>query len=391
MTPGEGGPGTVGERGQRPLRIVVLSWRDVHHPEAGGSEVYVHEVARRWVASGHRVTVVSARAQGQERHEVIDGVVHLRRGGRLTVYPQGLLHLMRAGRGVDVVVDVVNGLPFGSPLVRRHGVVALVHHVHQEQWRIIYPDWRGRIGWFVESWVTPRLYRRVPFVTVSEATRADLARIGVRADRVTVVRNGLSAHPRGDVERSPTGRVVVLTRLVPHKQVEHVLEATARLRSTHPQLALDIVGDGWWRERLVADAARLGVLDIVTFHGHVDVDTRDRILARAWVMALPSVKEGWGIAVTEAAAQGTPTIGYRSSGGLEESVVDGVTGWLVDDLDGMVDVLDSVMSGRTALVPVSDAARERAATLDWGTTSAELMHVARLAASEVGFSDRRRR
>ena len=89
------------------------------------------------------------------------------------------------------------------------------------------------------------------------------------------------------------------------------------------------------------------MLDVVTFHGHVDDATRDRILARAWVMALPSVKEGWGIAVTEAAAQGTPTIGYRSSGGLEESIVDGVTGWLVDDVDGLVVNLDAVLSGRT--------------------------------------------
>ncbi len=149
--------------------------------------------------------------------------------------------------------------------------------------------------------------------------------------------------------RSDEPHVVVLSRLVPHKQVEHVLEVAARLRGRHPALRVDVVGDGWWRDRLQARTAELGVGDLVTFHGHVDDEARDRLLARSWVMVLPSVTEGWGIAVTEAAAQGTPTIGYRSSGGLTESVTDGVTGWLADDLDGLVDAVDDVLSGRADL------------------------------------------
>ena len=373
------------------LRVAVLSWRDIHHPEAGGSEVYVHEVARRWVAAGHEVTVVTARGAGQVQHEIVDGVVHRRRGGRLTVYPHGLWYVLRARHDVDVVLEVVNGLPFGSPLLRRHGVMALVHHVHREQWRIIYPDWRGRVGWLVESWVTPRAYRRVPFVAVSEATRADLARIGVPADHVTVVRNGLAPAAAVGTPRSPLPRAVVLTRLVPHKRVEHLLEATARLRAHHPDFHVDVVGDGWWGDRLVEDAARLGVSDLVTFHGHVDEATRDRLLARAWVMVLPSVKEGWGIAVTEAAAQGTPTIGYSSSGGLQESVTDGVTGWLVEDLEALVSTLDDVLSGRVDMAAVSAAARRSAARLDWSTTSTDLLRVAARAARPRSVSDPRRR
>ena len=89
----------------------------------------------------------------------------------------------------------------------------------------------------------------------------------------------------------------MLSRLVPHKQVEHVLEAAAALRERHPTLEVDVIGDGWWRPRLLTLAAELGLEEVVTFHGHVPDDVRDRLLARAWVMALPSVTEGWGIAV----------------------------------------------------------------------------------------------
>ena len=379
----------------RPLRIAVLAWRDLGHPEAGGSEVYVHEVTTRWARDGHDVTLVTARPPGLPADEVLEGVRHVRAGGRLSVYPRGLGWVARHRAELDAVVDVVNGIPFGTPLARPRATVALVHHVHRHQWRLIYPDWRGRAGWFVESRVVPWLYRRVPFVTVSGATRADLATIGVRPESVTVVRNGLSARPRSEVPRSDEPHVVVLSRLVPHKQVEHVLEVAARLRGRHPALRVDVVGDGWWRDRLQARTAELGVGDLVTFHGHVDDEARDRLLARSWVMVLPSVTEGWGIAVTEAAAQGTPTIGYRSSGGLTESVTDGVTGWLADDLDGLVDAVDDVLSGRADLQDASMRARESAMTLDWEATAATFLDVVRRAGAgepaEWDLSGRRRR
>ena len=69
----------------------------------------------------------------------------------------------------------------------------------------------------------------------------------------------------------------------------------------------------------------------VTFHGHVDDARKHEVLQRCWVHVLPSRKEGWGLAVIEAAQHAVPTIGYRSSGGLTDSIVDGVTGLLVDD------------------------------------------------------------
>ena len=66
-------------------RIVVLNWRDIQHPQAGGAEQYMHQIARRWVAGGARVTWLTARAPGQARHETIDGIEIVRAGGALGV------------------------------------------------------------------------------------------------------------------------------------------------------------------------------------------------------------------------------------------------------------------------------------------------------------------
>ena len=358
------------------MRVLFLSWRDTTHPDGGGSEVYVEQVAAGLAARGHDVTMLCAAHPGAADVTVRDGFRILRRGGRLTVYLQGLAYLLTpAGRRTDVVVDVINGLPFAAPMVRRHGLVALVHHVHREQWRIIYPGAGGRAGWFVESRLVPWLYGRVPFVTVSDASRRDLEALGLGT--VSVVRNGTPALPRPRAERSPTPRLCVLSRLVPHKRIEQAIAAVAELRERHPGLVLDLVGDGWWAPALDEEIARRGLGDAVVRHGRVDEQTKADLLAQAWVMVLPSVREGWGIAVLEAAAAGTPSVAYAAAGGTAESVVDGLTGLLVDDEEGLVKAVDALLGDRERVERLGAAARERASAYTWDKASAGLERVLR--------------
>lgn len=359
------------------MKIAFLTWRDSTHPDGGGSEVFVEEVARELVRRGHTVTIVCAAHPGAPDESDLDGVRVLRLGGRLSVYPQALVW-SSLRRRLDVVVDVINGLPFGTPLFRRRGVVALVHHVHQRQWQIIYPGVRGRIGWFVEGRLTPWLYRRVPHITVSEASRRDLSALGIPSDGIAVARNGLAGQPVNQ-PRSPVPRLAVLARLVPHKQIEHAVTVTSRLRAEFPELTLDVIGEGWWRGQLEAEVARQDAAPYVRFHGHVDRATRDRLLARAWLMLLPSVKEGWGLAVLEAAAQRTATVAYREAGGVTESVVDGVTGILVDDLDEMTDQVRRVLQNPWTRDRMGAAAAARAREFDWASTTDAVERVLRAA------------
>jgi glycosyltransferase involved in cell wall biosynthesis len=349
---------------------VFLVWRDSRHPEGGGSELFVERVAEHLAAHGWDVTISCAAYPGGARDEDRNAVRYRRRGGRLTVYLHGLAYLLgRRGRRTDVVIDVQNGVPFWAPLVRRRPVVNLVHHVHHEQWQIIYPGLVGHLGWWLESRVAPRLYRGRRYLTVSEATRHDLVGLGVREADIDVVYNGIDVpHPAHMDSRSPIPTVCVLGRLVPHKQVEHALEVAACIRREHSAVRFEIVGDGWWRERLQARARELAVDDIVTFHGAVSDVERDRLLDRSWLMLAPSIREGWGIAIMEAAARGVPTIAYASAGGVRESIVDGTTGVLVDDLEGLVKRTEELLCDAELRDYLGARARDRAAEFSWMST-----------------------
>ncbi|BBX19214.1 glycosyl transferase [Mycolicibacterium duvalii] len=363
--------------------VLLLCWRDTGHPQGGGSETYLQRIGAHLAAGGVRVTLRTARYRGAPRRETIDGVEIQRRGGPYTVYVWAGLAMAAAMIGLgpmrrirpDVVVDTQNGLPFLSRLVFGRRVVVLVHHCHREQWPVAGPV-MSRIGWFVESRLSPRLHRRNQYVTVSLPSARDLELLGVQPDRIAIVRNGVDAAPAHTVtiQRSPTPRMVVLSRLVPHKQIEDALEAVARLRTRLPDVHLDVLGDGWWADRLITHATRLGIADAVTFHGHVDDDTKHAVLQRSWVHVLPSRKEGWGLAVVEAAQHAVPTIGYRCSGGLTDSVVDGVTGLLVDDRCGLVDGLERLLRDRVLREQLGAKAQVRSDEFSWAQ-SAEAMHL----------------
>ncbi len=309
----------------------MFNRRDTTNPEGGGSERYGEIVAQALANAGHEVTVFTADHGAAPRDEIRAGVRFRRRGGKLGVLARGwaALAFHRLGR-VDVVVDTQNGVPFFSRLATRAPVVVLVHHIHREMWPVVYGPRAARLGWWIESRVAPRLYRSCQYIAVSEATKRELVRLGVDPDRVTVVHNGVEPAPATVRCRDPRPTIVVLGRLVPHKRVEHVLTAAATLRPDFPGLQVRVVGDGWWQDRLEAHAVRLGVDDIVEFTGFVSEQDKHEALSQAWVLAMPSLKEGWGLCVMEAATHGVPSVAYRAASGVAESIVDHETGLLVD-------------------------------------------------------------
>ncbi|HTW21800.1 MAG TPA: glycosyltransferase family 4 protein [Mycobacteriales bacterium] len=348
------------------MHVAICNWRDLRHSEGGGSELYVETVAARLAAAGHRVTLLCARVPGAPADEVRSGVRYRRRGSHHTVYLAAAWALLSRQVRPDAIVDVHNGVPYLSRLVSRRPVVALVHHVHREQWSMVFGPRAARIGWWVESRLGPWIYRTSPYIAVSEATRRDLVGLGVEPERISIVHNGTPHLPGPRVARSATPRIVVLGRLVPHKQVEIVLAAIPALRERHPGLVVDIVGQGWHDAALKEHAAALGVTDAVAFHGYVDDQTKADLLARAWLNAVPSVKEGWALSVVEAASVGTPSVAFAAAGGLRESIVDGRTGVLVDGgAAELARALSDLLDDPARRDQMGAAAREHAAAFTW--------------------------
>ncbi|HEY6525008.1 MAG TPA: glycosyltransferase family 4 protein [Solirubrobacteraceae bacterium] len=364
------------ERDADPLRILVLADRCWAHPQGGGSGANLYAQVRRWAAAGHRVTVIAGDYPGAARleHAGPNLTVH-RMGGRASVFPRAVWATMRGlGRDADVVLEVINGITFLTPLWLHTPRVALVCHPHRDLYVGEFGRYRGRaLAALLEELPLRVLYRRATFLTISESARDDLVQIdGLGRERVSVAYCGVEPGLFGPAQRDEKPRLLHLGRLKAYKRIEHVLDVLEAI----PGATLDIVGEGDHREALEADIVRRGLTDRVTMHGHVDEETRAALYARAWILLTASSSEGWGLTVIEAALCATPSAAL-AVGGLRESIVDGKTGILARDISELTARVRDLIADRDRLEELGEAARRRALTFTWERTAADNLRVLR--------------
>lgn len=373
--------------------VLFLNWRDRRHPETGGSETWVHEIARRFAAAGSDVTHLAAAVADAPVAEVVDGVTVLRAGSQLGVYGRAGAHLRRHRQRYDMVVDVQNGIPFFAPVFAPAlPTVLVVHHVHQAQF-VQHFSWpMSRFGQLLEKDVSRRVYGTRPIVAVSPSTREDVRRqLGLRGP-IHVVPNGVTPLRDAHEPRADRPTITCVTRFVVHKRFSLLLEALPAVLEQVPDLQVHLAGDGPDRASLEALSARLGLQDVVRFHGFVDETTKARLLSQAWLTVAPSSAEGWGITVLEANSVGVPALAFAVPG-LRDAVREGETGWLLPE--GTLLAPAVVHALRELAVPaVAQAYAQRsrawAARFSWDESAERMARVLQVEASRLGRTRSRR-
>ena len=212
----------------------------------------------------------------------------------------------------------------------------------------------------------PLVYRRCNFTAISESTRSDLLARGVPVERTRVIYCGIDSDTftPAPAERSPTPVIAYVGRLRRYKGVELILKGVARMQDR--RVEVEIAGTGEDRPRLEALAASLDLGRRVRFLGFVSEAEKSALLRRAWIVALTSPKEGWGITNLEAAACGTPVVASDSPG-LRESVLDGRTGFLVKhgDVSALAAAFDRIVADPALVTRLGTAGRAFAESFTW--------------------------
>lgn len=305
------------------MRLLLLNWRDLSHPRAGGAERYVHEIGRRWVEAGHDVTLFCARPAEAAPVDEQDGIRIIRSGSRLGVYRAATDFLRRTAGRWDAIIESVNTRPF---FAHRHArgapTVSVFYQLARDVWFHEAPLPVAIAGRYILEPRWLHAYRDARVVAISESTARDLRGVGIEVAGIATPGTPVPTGPLPPEESAPL--LVFVGRLTPSKRPEDAVRAWQHVRSTVPQVRLSIIGDGPLRPALQRSAAAG-----MTIHGRVDEATKWALLSRASLLLVPSVREGWGIIVMEAAMAATPAVAYRVPG-LVDSIRDGHSGWLCE-------------------------------------------------------------
>ena len=307
---------------------------------------------------------------GCERDEIVNGVRIIRGGGKYTVYRRAKYFCKENCRRFDVIIDEINTRPFLTPkFVAKEKIIALIHQLAREFWFCETPFPVSIIGYyFLENyWLSH--YRSVPTITVSESTKRDLEQIGFK--RVFIVRNGLDVRPLDAIpKKSERPTVIFLGRMKRAKKPQDVVEAFKLVKKEVKDAQLWMVGDGYLRRKLEDKAKD------AEFFGFVNGKTKVELLKKAWIIAVPGVREGWGQVVTQANALATPAVGYDIPG-LRDSIKHGYNGLLVEggDIQAFAETITKVLIDDVLRNKLSRNTLEWAKQFSWDKSAEEFERV----------------
>jgi glycosyltransferase involved in cell wall biosynthesis len=348
------------------MRILILNRRDIGNPAGGGAEIYTHEIARGLVEKYHcYVEVFSSRFRDGLDREVIDGVHYIRKGNEITVHWWGFLYALKNRNAFDNIIDEFNGIGFFTFMLPNS--ILLIHQLYKEFWTTEL-GMLGNLPLVFEP-IILKQYKNRKTITVSNSTKKELENLGFHD--VHIVMNAVKRWPsHALLKKDNIPTLTFLGRLKSTKRPEDAIRIFQKIKQDIPIASLWIIGRGPEEERLKIMAKGL---EGVTFWGWVDGEKKTSLLERSHLLLVPGVREGFGINVIEAAAAGTPAIGYDVPG-LKDSIRHGETGYLMESLDDAASKIVSLLRDKDLYEKLSANCLQYSKGFDWAKRIDEFWH-----------------
>ena len=229
-------------------KILAINWRDIKNPEAGGAELYHHEIFKRLNERDYEVTFLSHRVKGLPNEEFIDGVRTVRIGNKFLFNFSVHSYVKKHCKEYDLVVENLNKIPFFTPtcLKGTKSLHMVMHFFRKSIFReTVFPI---ALYVYLMERAVALFYRNQNFLAISESTKAEIDDMGIRYKQMFVVEPGIDTeyfHPTEAKANPPV--ISYVGRLMKYKNAQFVISAMPRLNELVPGIQLQIAGSGDFR------------------------------------------------------------------------------------------------------------------------------------------------
>lgn len=357
------------------MTILIYNWKDIKNPLVGGAEIITFEYARRLASEGHEVTWFCRSFTDARSEEMIDGVKIIRRGGDMSTYWQGFRYYQSLDRKPDLVIDMLNTIAWQTPLYvgGQSKVVQYVNQLAKEVWNYQMRPPFSWIGRLLEP-LQLLTYHHQHVVTYAQSTADDLAAWGYDKKKIHQFRLGLNHDRYKPGKKADYPLFLQVCRMVQMKRPDLTVRAFAEVVKQRPEAKLALVGTGPFKPAIDQLVKDLKLEDKVLmpdkdiwFFDKAKGDQKIRLMQEAWCFVHPSVKEGWGMVLTEAAACGTPSIATAVTGQVD-AVKPGETGILISarpTVKELAEAMLKIIEDKEQLETMSKNCLEWAANFSW--------------------------
>ena len=358
--------------------ILSLSWRDIKSPKSGGAEIHTHEMLKAINPDKYVIYHISMYDKKLPRAEEIDGIHYLRGGNVPGIIFYAFFYYVRNRKKIKIVIDQCNTFRFFTKFwVNKKKRVFYIHQLTREIWNIQLGGIMGKVGQQLESFML-KLNKNDYTITVSRSTKEELLELGYKEEKITIIPNGLPYQiyqRERDFDKEDALTFIYVGRYAKYKGIDDTITAFGELKKKREDVRLWVVGKT--DEEYIANVLipicdkydlTYGTNDNqdVVFWGFVNEEKKFELMQRAHALICPSIREGWGIIISEAGYLGTPSIVYNSPG-LRDAVDYGNAGYLCHENtpQELVFHMQSVIDRHEQYIYYQEEAVKMAEKLKW--------------------------
>ena len=343
----------------------ILRLMQNYYPLLGGVEIATRQISQRLVRDGFDVEVVCERVEGTAEHETVDGVeIHRVFGFNLpkiryhneSILPKMMLSAI--SNDADIIhVHATTRFISWLTLFSSKPTVLTTH-----------ADPSSTFYLFKGSFSASPLKLCNRVVALTETEKQYLVNVGVKAEKIDVIPNGVTLPPMHAPSEDLSKIIVCIARLdSTHKGQDTLIKAMPKVLSVIPDIKLWICGTGNDFKKLQEMTKTLNVDRSVELKGPIDDSTKALYMKNCGLFCLPSKYEAFGNVFTEAMAYGRPIVTTRI-GGIPSVVKDAALLVPPDDPQALADALIKVLSNKGLADELGRRGLERVKQFDWEIT-----------------------